>query len=79
MQIVKNIYQLAGESFGTTSNMYAIKGNDTVVLIEGGGSDDLEVAKETMKYWGLSDLPITHVFLTHAHADHSGNAHIYRE
>lgn len=79
MQIIKNIYQLAGNSFGTVTNMYAIKGKDEVVLIEGGGSDDLEVAKKTMKYWGLTDLPITHVFITHSHADHSGNAHIYRE
>lgn len=79
MHILENIYQLAGDSFGTICNMFVIKGDGGMVLIEAGAEACLEVAKETLKEWNLQDIPITHVVATHSHYDHTVNCYKFRE
>jgi len=86
MQILKNIYQVTGIAYGYTpsgpigNNTYVIKGKDALVMMDCGGSDeDVRVIDEGLKYWGLSNYPISHVLISHAHAYHMGNAHVFRK
>lgn len=75
MQILRDIYKLAGEEYRMIPNIYAIKAENSLILVDCGTNDsDWKVAIETMKYWGIDGLPITHVLITHAHGDHAGNA-----
>jgi len=49
-------------------------------MVDCGGSDEeLEVIDDGLRYWGLSDCPVSHVLICHAHAYRMGNAHIIRE
>jgi hydroxyacylglutathione hydrolase len=79
MQIVNNVFQLSGYDFGTVTSMFAVRGKDSLVIVEAGGQNDLEVARNTMEYWGLSKYPVSHVFITHSHYDHIENALTYRK
>ncbi|NHN35266.1 MBL fold metallo-hydrolase [Paenibacillus agricola] len=80
MQIVKGIYQLAGQPYGVSSNTYAVLGQDSIVLVDcGTGNEELQLIEKNMIEWGLEEFPISHLLLTHSHFDHSGNAHVFRK
>lgn len=88
MQIMKDIYLVGGFPYGyhrsiggfKLKNMYAVKGKDALVLVDTGEDEDqLEVAYRNIEYWGLSDLPISHVLITHSHYPSAANAHVLRE
>jgi glyoxylase-like metal-dependent hydrolase (beta-lactamase superfamily II) len=71
---------VSGDAYGFISNIFAIKGRDSVVLTDTGeDEDDLRTIDEGLKYWGLSELPITHVLISHVHFGHVANAHILRK
>ena len=75
MQILKDIYKLAGEEYGMIPNIFAIHVKESLILIDcGTDANDWKIAEENMKYWELDHLPITHVLITHAHGDHAGYA-----
>ncbi|SFK99999.1 Glyoxylase, beta-lactamase superfamily II [Paenibacillus sp. 1_12] len=78
MQLMKRIYQLSGEPYGLHPNVYAVLGDDAVVLIDCGTNHvDLKVIDQNLLEWGLSEYPVSQLLLTHSHFDHSGNAHIF--
>lgn len=78
MQVFRNIYQVSGSPYGVHPNVYIVKGHNAVVMIDTGlDESELTVVLENMKFWGLSEYPVTHVLITHSHFDHSGNAHIW--
>ncbi len=75
MKITDNIYQLSGLAFGTNSNTYAIDTGESIIIIDAGFSEyQWSVMKQTLKRWGLDKKRISHVFITHSHYDHAGNA-----
>ena len=80
MQILKDIYLVSGLPYGFHPNAYAVKGRDAVVLIDCGLDErDLAAIDTNLQYWGLADLPISHLLITHAHFDHTGNAFTLRK
>ena len=80
MQLVKDIYLVSGFAYGLHPNVYAVKGENAVVLIDTGlDENDLSVVDANLRYWGLAQYPLSHVLMTHAHFDHSGNAHLLRQ
>lgn len=88
MQVARDIYLIGGypypyykDRYGLKlKNMYAIKGKDGIVLVDTGEDEtQLAIAYQNLEYWGLSDLPITHVLITHSHFAHCANAHIFKE
>lgn len=80
MQIIKDVYLVSGFAYGVHANVYAVKGEGGVVLVDTGtDAGELEVIDENLSYWGLTQHPLTHALITHAHFDHSGNAHILRK
>lgn len=79
MQLTKSLYLLAGGSYGTQGNVYALRHKDGVILIDAGEPGAERTIDQNLQSWGLGELPITHVLLTHAHVDHAGCAAYYRE
>jgi len=86
MRILKDIYQFSGESYGYIpsgpigDNVFVIKGKDALVMIDSGGEEEeVKIIDDGLKYWGLSNYPISHVLICHGHAWHMGNAHIFRK
>jgi len=78
MHVLKDIFLLTGQSYGTFSNAYAVLGEGAIILIDcGTGSEDLKLIEQNLAQWGLEQYPISHLLLTHSHFDHSGNAHIF--
>jgi glyoxylase-like metal-dependent hydrolase (beta-lactamase superfamily II) len=45
----------------------------------GGDEEEIRIIDQGLAYWGLSELPITHVLICHAHAYHMGNARVFRK
>jgi len=80
MEIARNVYRVAGPPYGTHENVYVIKGESNLVMVDTGiDEEELAVADENISYWGLKDYPISHVLVTHSHYDHCANAHILRK
>jgi len=80
MRITDNLYMLSGAAYGLVGNVYAIKNQDKLILIDTGREEAARLlVLENLAYHGLDKYPVTHVLLTHMHNDHSGNAWYFRE
>lgn len=80
MQIVKDLYLVCGFPYGIHANIHAVKNGDGIVLFDCGTNlMEAGVAEKNLAYWGLGDLPITHVFVTHVHQDHGGNSKYFQD
>lgn len=76
MKLTEHVYMLSGVPYSTNSNTYAIRAGDRLLLIDSGYSSfQWEAMNRVLRDWGLDSLPISHLFLTHVHFDHAGNAH----
>ncbi len=87
MQLTKDIYLVGGYPYPylrsaggfKLKNIYAVKGDGALVLVDTGEDEvQMELAYRNIDYWGLSDLPISHVLITHAHYPSAANAHLLR-
>jgi len=89
MQILKNLYQISGDVNGITwagedagfndCNTYVLKTDDGLILFDSGSGDTMDQIFNNMKYWDLNPDDIHYCFLTHAHYDHAGGAHILKK
>jgi glyoxylase-like metal-dependent hydrolase (beta-lactamase superfamily II) len=80
MEIIRSVYLMAGPHYGTHENVYVIKGENSLVMVDTGiDEEELAVVDGNIAYWGLKDYPISHVLITHSHYDHCANAHILRK
>ena len=79
MEIIRNLYQVSGPPFGTHQNVYVVKGDKELLMVDTGiDANELAIIDENITNWGLSDYPITYVLITHSHYDHCANAHILK-
>jgi glyoxylase-like metal-dependent hydrolase (beta-lactamase superfamily II) len=74
MQVSKSVYVVNGGYYGNLGNVFAIRGEKSIALIDTGELPAVETIFKSLKDWGLANLPITHVLLTHGHQDHAGAA-----
>ncbi len=80
MQVMKNIYQVLGGAYSNIANIFVVKGNTSLIMIDTAETEDeYTVIQENLKYWGLDNYPVSHVLLSHKHLNHIGNAFRYRE
>lgn len=80
MKLTEHVYMTSGVPYGTNSNTYAIRAGEGVILIDSGYSAyQWGKMSRVQADWGLSELPLTHLLLTHVHFDHAGNAHLARD
>ena len=75
MRLTEHVSLLSGLLLDTSENVYAIRHEYGLVLIDTGwGEAAQKNILQSLQEDGLSALPVTHVLLTHMHDDHSGNA-----
>lgn len=77
MQILPDIYLLSGFAWQRHQNFYGIdipRKNQLVLVDCGLDEEDLTVMERARMLWGLENRKISHVFITHSHFDHAGNA-----
>ncbi len=89
MQIFKNLYQVGGDINGLThylddalfndANSYILRTDNGLIMFDCGCGDTLEQVVDNMAYWGLSIDDVKYCFLTHAHLDHAGAAHLLKQ
>ena len=80
MRLTPHVYQLCGNMYGSTDNIYAIDAGDSLVLVDTGlGKRDLDIVLKNMAYWDLSGKPVSHVLLTHEHFEHISNAAYFQK
>jgi glyoxylase-like metal-dependent hydrolase (beta-lactamase superfamily II) len=80
MQLLKNVYLAAGSFYGQDAAVYIVNAGSELILIDCGlDNRHIETIEETIKCWGLSELPLKHAFMTHSHFDHAGNARHFEE
>ncbi|MCC8060133.1 MAG: MBL fold metallo-hydrolase [Clostridiales bacterium] len=78
------IYMVAGGDSGPgisnfkDCNVYLVEGNNTAFLIDGGSGMNTSQIIQNIKETGCDLCKITHMFVTHAHGDHSGGIHDYK-
>lgn len=80
MMLLPNLYQLCGHAYGSHQNVYAAAFPESRTLVQfdtGLDETDLDIILQNLSDWGLSEYRISHVFLTHSHFDHTGNAHYF--
>ena len=76
MKLTEHVYMLSGVPYSNNSNTYAIEADGQLLIIDAGYSTfQWEVMQRVMCDWQLDRLRISHLFLTHIHFDHAGNAH----
>lgn len=63
--------------FSGAVNIGYVRNNDQGLLIDAG--IDKSTMKKVIKRLEQDDLPLTHLFITHAHADHYGGAHYLQQ
>lgn len=80
MQIVKDLYLVCGFPYERHANIHAVKYSKGIILFDCGTNlDEAQIAEKNLAKWGLGDLPVTHVFVTHEHQDHGGNSRYFQD
>lgn len=74
MKISKNIYKFSGVEYATNSNIYGVKTDKGIILIDCGyKQNQWNKMTKAMEIDNLNPNEITDVFLTHSDFDHAGN------
>ena len=74
MKSREHLYLLSGGVYGMLGNVYALQHDSGYILIDCGRYDALDIIRQNMAYWNISEHKITHVLLTHGHDDHAGSS-----
>ena len=74
MQLTKSVYLVSGAPYDLLGNVYAVRGEKGVLLVDCGESSAAAAIEAELARWGMGDLPVTHVLMTHGHMDHAGSA-----
>lgn len=86
MQLRHQLYQVGGDMNGVTwagvdagyedGNTYVVETAEGLILFDCGCGDTLDQIFANMRYWNMEPEAIKACFLTHAHFDHAGAAHV---
>lgn len=85
MWITERVGLVAGgkHGFGLTHpldcNVYLLRTGEAAVLIDAGAGVEPRLVVERIRSLGVDPDDLTHLLLTHAHADHSGGSHFFRD
>jgi glyoxylase-like metal-dependent hydrolase (beta-lactamase superfamily II) len=86
VQILPGVYLVAGDDYypmerpGLDSNVYLVDAGTCLALVDCAFDEvSLDAIFHRIRRWGMDPNRISHLLLTHAHFDHSGNAKRLRE
>ena len=80
MQVMRDIYMLLGPPYANIANVFAIKHNDALVIIDTAETEpEYRIIKENMKQWGLDRCTVSHILLSHKHLNHIGNLNRFKQ
>lgn len=79
MQITRSVYLVSGASYDRLGNVYAIRGEKSVALVDSGDTDAAGEIEASLRRLGMGEKPVTSVFLTHGHVDHAGTAAYFQK
>ena len=76
MQIVPGVFLVNGFPYRRHQNGYLVQRAGATILIDSGDmeEDSFHVVERNCARWGVSVPDISHLFITHAHYDHSSHA-----
>ena len=79
MQIVKGVYLVNGFPYGiheNSENSYLIRTDSAAFMVDCGemNQETFPVVERSIESWGFELDDVSHLFVTHAHYDHSSNA-----
>jgi glyoxylase-like metal-dependent hydrolase (beta-lactamase superfamily II) len=76
VQIIPGVYLVNGFPYGQHQNGYLVKSDEAVLMIDSGDleNDTFDLVKENCLRWGIDLGQVSHLFVTHAHFDHSSHA-----
>lgn len=77
MLLLPELYQLCGSCYGSHQNVFAaaFPMEKQLILFDTGlDAADMGIIQDNLLLWGLDSFQVSHVFLTHSHFDHTGNA-----
>jgi len=76
MRITENVWQVGGSEFTAPEDAaaYLVRMGDAAALIDAGCGDATGTLIKNIRRVLPSDVPITHLLLTHCHFDHTGGA-----
>ena len=76
MRLTKEVYIVGSGAIGLSDrydcHVYLIDGGSALALVDAGCGMGVPQILENVKAEGFDPFPITHILLTHAHADHAG-------
>lgn len=76
MQVSEHIYMILGGMYANLANVYALKGENSLILIDTAENEaDRSVMEKTLERFSLDHLPVRYVLLTHKHYE-IGRAHV---
>jgi glyoxylase-like metal-dependent hydrolase (beta-lactamase superfamily II) len=81
MQITKNVWQVggSGQTAPEDAAIYLIRFGEAAALIDAGCGDGTQTLFANIFKAIPETVPITHLFLTHCHFDHTGGAEAVRQ
>lgn len=76
MQVLPGIYLVNGFPYGRHQNGYVVRTRDGAVMVDSGDlhNESFETVMRSCALWGIQPADLTHLFVTHAHFDHSSHA-----
>jgi len=76
MQILPGLYLVNGFPYGRHQNSYLLKTEASPIIIDSGDmqEESFETVERACQRWGFEVGDVSHLFVTHAHFDHSSHA-----
>ena len=79
MKIRNDLYLLSGGIYGELGNVYGVRYDNGCILFDCGREKSYRTIIENLRYWGIDEKSVTHVFVTHGHDDHGGSAALFQK
>lgn len=80
MQILPGVYLANGFPYGRHQNGYLLKTSSGLIAIDSGDMEEqsFDTVERACRLWGFDLSDVSHLFVTHAHFDHSSHAARFR-